>query len=139
VELSRTRRDSSRQALTHEATPITLLRELFKKGELTLVGKSTLEGRAVWQLAVHPVNYTQPVFEGKTLPDPTVYVDANTFAPVELVVESLVRTGGQAGEAPQLEMSTTRYTTYEESAKDAQSEASLKLADHPGALEKAEP
>ena len=72
-------------ALTHEATPISVLRELVKSGGATLVGQSTLEGRAVWQLTVHPANYTQPVFEGKQLPDPTMYVDATTFAPVELV------------------------------------------------------
>ncbi len=126
-------------ALTHEQTPISLLHELIKKGELTVAGKSTLEGRAVWQLTVHPVNYTQPVFEGKALPDPTMYVDATTFAPVELVSESLAHTGGQADGALELETATTRYTTYEESAMNPQSESLLKLAEHPGAVEKNEP
>jgi hypothetical protein len=126
-------------ALTHEATPVSLLRELFKKGEMTLAGKSDLEGRAVWELTVHPVNYTQPVFEGKQLPDPTVYVDASTFEPVEVVTQSLTHAGGQATGALELEVSTTRYTTYEESPKDAESESLLKLAEHPGAVEKSEP
>ena len=84
-----------------------------------MVGKTTLEGRAVWQLTVHPANYTQPVFEGKKLPDPTVYVDATTFAPVELVDESLAHANGQISGALELEVSTTRYTTYEETAKNA--------------------
>jgi hypothetical protein len=126
-------------ALTHEQTPVSLLHELIKKGELTVAGRSTLDGRPVWQLTVHPVNYTQPVFEGKTLPAPTVYVDASTFAPVEMVSESIGHAGGQADGAPALEVTTTRYTTYEESPKDAQSESLLKLADHPGAVEKNEP
>jgi hypothetical protein len=126
-------------ALTHESTPVSVLRELFKKGELTLAGQSTLEGRAVWELTVHPVNYTQPVFEGKALPDPTMYVDASTFEPVELVGESLAHANGEASGAPELEVTTTRYTTYEESPEDPQSESLLKLADHPGAVEKSEP
>ena len=79
------------------------------------------------------------MFEGKTLPDPTMYVDATTFAPVELVSESLAHAGGQVDGALELETATTRYTTYEESAMDAQSESLLKLADHPGAVEKNEP
>ncbi len=126
-------------ALTQEATPVSLLRELVKKGEMTLAGKNTLEGRAVWELNVHPVNYTQPVFEGKQLPNPTMYVDASTFEPVELVTESLTHANGQASGAPELETSTTHYTAYEESPNDAQSESLLKLAEHPGAVEKAEP
>jgi hypothetical protein len=126
-------------ALTHEATPIGVLRELVKKDEAVLAGQSTVEGRAVWKLTVHPVNYTQPVFEGKTLPDPTMYVDASTFEPVELVSESLTHANGQANGALELEVSTTRYTAYEESPKDAHSESLLKLAEHPGAVEKSEP
>jgi hypothetical protein len=112
---------------------------MLKKGELTLAGKITLEGRAVWQLTVHPVNYTQPVFEGKQLPDPTLYVDAGTFEPVEIVTQSLTHTGGQLSGAPELEVSTTHYTVYEETPKGPQSESFLKLADHPGAVEKNEP
>jgi hypothetical protein len=126
-------------ALTHEASPVSLLRELVKKGEMTVVGQATIEGRAVWQLDVHPVNYTQPMFEGKQLPDPTMYVDAGTFAPVELVDESLTHAGGQISGALELETETTHYTTYEESPKEAQSESFLKLAEHPGAVEKNEP
>ena len=126
-------------ALTHEQTPVSVLRELVKSGGATVAGKTTLEGRAVWQLTVHPANYTQPVFEGTKLPDPTVYVDATTFAPVELITESLTHADGQSTGPQQLQTETTRYTTYEETAKDAQSEAPLKLAEHPGAVEKPEP
>ena len=126
-------------ALTHEATPISVLRELVKSGGATLVGQTTLDGRAVWQLTVHPANYTQPVFEGKQLPDPTMYVDATTFAPVELVDQSLTHANGQISGALELEEATTRYTTYEETAKNTESESSLKLADHPGTVEKNEP
>lgn len=126
-------------ALTHEATPISVLRELVKSGGATIVGQTTLDGRAVWQLTVHPANYTQPVFESKKLPDPTVYVDATTFAPVEFVDQSLTHAGGQVSGALELEVATTRYTTYEETGKDTQSESFLKLADHPGAVEKTEP
>ena len=123
-------------ALTHEATPVTLLRELVKNGGATLSGKTTLEGRAVWQLTIHPENYTQPVFEGKQLPDPTVYVDASTFAPVETLGESLTHVGEKITGALEPQVETTRYTTYEETPTDAQSEALLKLAEHPGAVEK---
>jgi hypothetical protein len=126
-------------ALTREATPISLLRELVKSGGATVVGETALDGRAVWQLTVHPANYTQPLFEGKQLPDPTMYVDATTFAPVELVDQSLTHANGQASGGIELEEATTHYTTYEETAKDAESESSLKLADHPGAVEKNEP
>lgn len=126
-------------ALTHEATPVVTLRELFKKGQLTLAGKTTLEGRAVWKLTVHPANYTQPVFEGKQLPDPTMYVDANTFVPVELASESLTHAGENVDGALELDTETTRYTAYEELPASPQSESSLKLNDHPGAVEKNEP
>jgi hypothetical protein len=126
-------------ALAHEQAPVSVLRELVKSGGATVAGKTTLEGRAVWQLTVHPANYTQPMFDGSKLPDPTVYVDATTFAPVELVTESLTHAGGQAGGPLELQTETTRYTTYEETAKDAATEAPLKLADHPGAVERPEP
>jgi hypothetical protein len=126
-------------AMTHEATPVAILRELFKKGRLTMAGKTTLEGRAVWALTVHPANYTQPVFEGKQLPDPTMYVDANTFVPVELVSESLTHAGETIGGALELETETTRYTIYEELPRGAQSDSLLKLGEHPGAAEKTEP
>ncbi|HEX3511041.1 MAG TPA: hypothetical protein VHT27_08080 [Solirubrobacteraceae bacterium] len=126
-------------ALTHEASPVSVLRELVRKGEMTVAGKTTLEGRAVWQLTVHPSNYTQPAFDGKQLPDPTMYVDAVTFAPVELVSESLTHANGQISGALELETATTRYETYEEAPKDAHSESFLKLAEHPGAVEKNEP
>jgi hypothetical protein len=126
-------------ALAHEQTPISVLRELVKSGGATLAGKTTLEGRAVWRLTVHPANYTQPIFEGAKLPDPTVYVDATTFAPVELVSQSLTHADGQASGPVELQTETTRYTTYEEIAKDAHSEASLKLPAHPGAVDKPEP
>ncbi len=126
-------------ALTHEATPTSVLRELVKSGGATIVGQTTLDGRAVWQLTVHPANYTQPVFEGKKLADPTMYVDATTFAPVELVDQSLTHANGQISGALELEETTTRYTTYEETAKDTESESSLTLAAHPGAVEKNEP
>jgi len=126
-------------ALTHEATPVSVLRALVKSGGATVVGQTALEGRAVWQLTVHPANYTQPVFEGKKLPDPTIYVDATTFAPVEFVSESLAHANEQLGGALELEVATTRYTTYEETAQDAESESFLKLAAHPGTVEKNEP
>ncbi len=126
-------------ALTSEATPVTLLRELVEKGEMTLAGQTTLEGRAVWRLDVHPVNYTEPIFHGTQLPNPTMYVDASTFAPVELVAQSLTHAGGQSSGAPEVLTEKTRYTTYEESPKDAQSASALSLAEHPGAVEKTEP
>jgi hypothetical protein len=126
-------------ALTHEDTPVSVLRELVKNGRATIVGQTKLDGRALWQLTLHPANYTQPVFEGKKLPDPTMYVDLTTFAPVELVSESLAHANEQLTGALELEVATTRYETYEETPKNAQSEASLKLAAHPGAVEKNEP
>jgi hypothetical protein len=88
---------------------------------------------------VHPANYTQPVFEGKQLPDPTMYVDANTFIPVELASESLTHAGEQINGALELDTETTRYTTYEELPAGAPSESLLKLKQHPGAVEKNEP
>jgi len=126
-------------ALTHEPTPVEALRELFNKGRLTMAGKTTVEGRPVWALTVHPANETEPVFEGKQLPDPTIYVDANTFVPVEIVGESLAHAGETINGALELETETSRYTTYEELPAGAQSEALLKLDDHPGAVEKTEP
>lgn len=126
-------------ALTHEATPDVTLRELLKKGQLTMAGKTTLEGRAVLALTVHPANETPPMFEGKQLPDPTMYVDANTFVPVELASESLTHAGETIKGSLELETETTRYTTYEELPAGARSESLLKLGEHPGAVEKTEP
>jgi hypothetical protein len=125
-------------AETYEATPVSILRGLYAKGELTLAGKTTLEGRAVWQLTVHP-QYTPQELDGKPLPDPTVFVDASTFEPVELVTESVTHAEGRADGTPELEVSKTRYVTYEEAPKSTQSESFLQLAPHPGAVEKSEP
>ena len=76
------------------------------------------------------------MFEGKQLPDPTMYVDATTFVPVEPVGESLTHAGETVDGALELDTETTRYTTYEELPAGAQSEALLKLDAHPGAIEK---
>jgi hypothetical protein len=66
----------------------------------------------------------------------TVYVDASTYAPVEVVGEPPTHANGTMSGALELEVATTRYTTYEETGKNAESESFLKLADHPGAIEK---
>jgi hypothetical protein len=119
--------------LESEQSPVSLLREAYVKGELTVVGQTSLDGRAVWQLSVHPS--TPPAtLNGQQLPDPTVLVDANTFVPVENVIDSVSEAGGQ----PELDVTRVHYLTYEELPANPQSEALLQLAEHPGATERSE-
>jgi hypothetical protein len=121
-------------ALSHEATPVSVLRELYAKGELTLAEKTVLEGRSVWQLTVHP-QYTLPEYDGKPVAAPSVFVDASTFQPVEMLSQSVI----QGSTGLELQLSKVRYVTYEETPQSAQADSLLKLAGHPGAVEKSEP
>jgi hypothetical protein len=111
-----------------ERSPVEVLRALYAKGELAVAGKTTLNGRPVWQLEVHPPT-PEPVFDGQQLPNPTVLVDASTFVPLEYVEEGVVNEHG----TPELLVSKEHYTEYQELAATPQSEALLQFAEHPGA------
>jgi hypothetical protein len=117
--------------LTSEQTPVTWLREAYEKGELTLLGRTTVNGRAVWELAVH-TSYPRPTLNGQALPDPTVLVDADTFAPVENAIESVTEEHGHA----ELLTTKVRYVEYQELPANATDDALLQLDEHPGATEK---
>ncbi len=111
-----------------EQTPVSVLREDYQRGEMTLAGKTTTStGEAAWALDVHPTE-PLPSLNGQKLPDPTVLVDATTFVPLELVIS-----GVTAGANPQLQVTKVHYQTYEELPLNAQDEALLTLAAHPGA------
>ncbi len=79
-----------------EQSPVSWLREAYAKGEVTLAGRTTLDGRAVWQLDVHPAA-PLPMLNGQQLPDPTLLVDASTFVPVENVIDSVTQASGHPG------------------------------------------
>ena len=114
-----------------EQSPVSWLREAYAKGEVTLAGRTTLDGRAVWQLDVHPAA-PLPMLNGQQLPDPTLLVDASTFVPVENVIDSVTQASGH----PELEVTRVRYLAYEELPANPQSEALLQLAPHTGATVK---
>jgi hypothetical protein len=114
---------------TTERSPVEILREFYAKGELTVAGKTTLDGRPVWQLEVHPPT-PEPTFDGQQLSNPTVVVDASTFVPLEYVQESLV--DNEHG-TPELDVLKEHYTDYQELGATQQDEALLQLAEHPGA------
>jgi hypothetical protein len=133
AEPSVVRQSAPTGVLASEQTPVSWLRDAYAKGELTVIGRSDLDGRAVWQLSVHPA--TPPAtLNGQQLPDPTVSVDANTFVPVENVIESVTQTGGH----PELEVTRVHYLDYEELPLNPANEALLQLAEHPGAAVKSE-
>jgi hypothetical protein len=113
---------------TTERSPVEALRELYAKDELTVAGKTTLDGRAVWRLEVHP-SAPIPTLNGQQLPNPEVLVDASTFVPLEFVDESVANEHG----TPELLISKVHYTEYQELAATPQNEALLQLAEHPGA------
>ncbi len=116
-----------------EQDPVSWLREAYAKGELTVLGRTTIEGRELWQLSVHTTG-PRPVLNGQPLPDPTVLVDASTFVPVENVIDSVTQAGGH----PELAVTKVRYLTYQELPANSQNEAQLALAAHPGATQKTE-
>ena len=111
-----------------EQTPVSLLREDYQRGEMTLAGKTTTStGEAAWVLDVHP-NEPLPTLNGQKLPVAKVLVDATTFVPLEFVIS-----GVTAGANPQLQLTKVHYQTYEELPLNTQDEALLALAPHPGA------
>jgi hypothetical protein len=111
-----------------ERSPAELARELYAKGQLTVAGKTSLDGRAAWQLEVHPSTPT-PTLNGQQLPNPTLLVDAETFVPLELVEEFVVNEHG----TPELAVQKTHYAEYQELPATPQNEALLQLAEHTGA------
>ncbi len=111
-----------------EQTGVEILRELYRKGELTLAGKSTVDGQPAWLLEVHPAD-AQPTLNGQPLPNPMVVVSASTFVPLEFTDSSVTTEHG----TPELLVTKVHYLAYEELPPNAQDEALLQLAQHPGA------
>jgi hypothetical protein len=111
-----------------ERSPVEALREFYAKGQLRVAGRTTLDGRSVWQLEVRPSS-PMPSLNGQQLPNPTVLVDASTFVPLEFLQEGVVDEHG----SPELLVSKERYTEYQKLAPTPQNEALLKLVEHPGA------
>jgi len=117
-----------------ETSPVQTIHNLLAEGRATLTGKTTYEGREAWQLQIHPQPATGQ-FEGKQLPDPTLIIDAKTFAPLELTSQSPTSENGK----PELAEQHERFTEYTELPANTQDEALLKLAPHPGATVTAAP
>jgi hypothetical protein len=116
-----------------EQSPVEVLRELYRKGELTLAGKSTVDGQTAWLLEVHPTQ-AQPTLNGQLLPNPMVLVSASTFVPLEFTDSSVTNEHGTR----ELLVIKEHYLAYEELPPNTQDEALLALAQHPGASVKSE-
>jgi hypothetical protein len=116
-----------------EQTSVTILREFYSKGELTVVGKSTVDGQPAWLLEVHPAE-AQPALNGQPVPNPMVLVNASTFVPLEFTDSSVTSQHG----TPELMVTKVHYLAYEELPPNPQDEALLQLAQHPGASVKSE-
>ncbi len=114
--------------LLKEDSPVRVIHDLIAEGAATATGKTTYEGREAWQLRIHPQT-APPLFEGVQLPDPTLLVDATSFAPLELIEHFVTSENGK----PELAEQRERYVEYAELPADAQHEALLELAPHPGA------
>jgi hypothetical protein len=117
-----------------EESPVAIIHGLISEGRATVVGKTDYEGRAAWQLDIHPQS-APGTFEGKQLPDPELLVDADTYAPLELVIHSVVE---EERGKPELEEQRERYVEYGELPATPQNEALLQLAPHPGARVRSE-
>ncbi len=112
-----------------EESATQIIHRLIAEGHATVTGRTTYEGREAWQLDIHP----QPApgsFQGRQLPDPTLIVDAHTYAPLELSSRFVVE---EEKGKPELAEQRERYTAYEELPATPQDEALLQLAPHPGA------
>lgn len=116
-----------------EQTGVEVLRELYRKGELTLAGKATFGGQPAWLMEVHPT-YAPPTLNGQPLSNPTVVISASSFVPLEFSDSSVTSENGK----PELLVTKTRYLAYEELPPNTQDEALLALAPHPGASVKSE-
>jgi hypothetical protein len=116
-----------------EQTGVEILRELDRKGELTQAGKSTVDGQPAWLMEVHPAD-ARPTLNGQPLPNPMVVVSASTFVPLEFTESSVTTEHG----TPELLVLKVHYLAYEELPPNAQDEALLQLAQHPGASVKGE-
>ena len=116
-----------------EQSPVEVLRELDRKGELTLAGKSTVDGQPAWRLEVHPTQ-AQPTLNGRLLPNPIVVVSANSYVPLEFTDSSVTTEHG----TPELLLLKEHFLAYEELPPNPQDEALLALAQHPGASLKSE-
>jgi hypothetical protein len=111
-----------------EESPVETIHKLIAEGRATVMGKTTYEGRAAWRLDIHPQPPPASV-DGRQLPDPTLIVDAQSYAPLELVERYVTQENGK----PELAEQRERYTAYEELPATSQNEALLQLAPHPGA------
>jgi hypothetical protein len=116
-----------------EQTGVEILRELYRKGELTLAGKSTFDGQPAWLLEVHP-SVAPPSLHGQPLANPTVVVSASTFVPLEFTDASVTTEHG----TPELMITKVQYLAYEELPSNSHDQALLALAQHPGASVKSE-
>ncbi len=116
-----------------ESSPVQTIHRLLGEGRATVVGKTSYEGREAWELQIHPD--TPPAsFEGTRLPDPTLIVAAGSYVPLELIERYVTSENGK----PELAEQRERYAEYEELPANAQDEALLKLAPHPGATAQSE-
>lgn len=111
-----------------ESSPVQVIHRLLGEGKAVLVGKTSYEGSEAWELQIHP---EQPPasFEGKQLPDPTLIIGAGSYVPLELLDEYVISENGKS----QLAVQHERYTAYQELPLDADNEALLQMAPHPGA------
>lgn len=109
------------------------IHRLLGEGRATVGGQTTYEGREAWRLQIHP--QTPPAsFEHTQLPDPTLIVAAQSYVPLELLSRHVTEENGK----PELAEQRERYTEYDELPANAQDEALLGLAPHPGATVQSE-
>ena len=112
-----------------EQSPVQIIHKLLAEGRATIAGKTSYEGKEAWQLQIHP-QPAPPAFDGAAVPAPTLIVDATSFAPLELVDHYVTAENGK----PELAEQRERYVEYSELPANAQDEALLNLAPHPGAV-----
>jgi hypothetical protein len=101
------------------------IRQAYRAGDLRLEEKATIDGRAVYRLAV--ARPPTPGLTTATVPRDTVTVDASTFYPIEIVTHVWDRQGNEAGRF------VAHFVTYEELPATPDTTRLLNLASHPAA------
>jgi hypothetical protein len=114
-------------ASTQRFDPSATLRALYRSGRVIVAGKLHIGGVAVWRLKVKKV-----MVHDNPPPASTVFVDANTFVPIEQI-DYRATQRHRGGPWTVVGRFITRYPVFEHLPATAANRALLAMRPHPGA------